>query len=463
MLLLHQLGVSCQNRFPINHGLYAVTGNFLNIGNPAVVDFLSIGVLDRKRNRVVGVVLSVCGQLQKLRFLHADRVDLADRKGAFCQCAGLIKDHDLGICQGLQIVAALYQNTDLGCAADASEETKRNGNDQRTGAGNHQEGQGPVNPSAEWLLGNQRRQDRQRQSSEYHYRGIIPGKARDEILNTALLIACVFYKVKDFGYGGFPKFLCGLDVQDTGLVDTTADDLHSRLHLAGHGFSGQGRSVQGGKAFENRTVQRDALSRFHNNGFSDLNLIRVNLNQLSVPFDVGIVRANVHQACDRFSGLGHRIGLEPFTHLIKQHNGNALGMFAQNECADGGNRHQEIFVKHLSMQDVRDCLPDNIPTDNHIADEKDRHLRQFREVEQAACKKQHRRHDNACEQVPLFSCHSVFSFRCSIKRVTLFLSIDEKHRLPCGSRCPAFHYALTVTSGSICLISAFASARTASN
>ena len=81
----------------------------------------------------------------------------------------------------------------------------------------------------------------------------------------------------------------------------------------------------------------------------------------------------------------------------------------------------------------------------------------------AACKKQHRRHDNACEQVPLFSCHSVFSFRCSIKRVTLFLSIDEKHRLPCGSRCPAFHYALTVTSGSICLISAFASARTASN
>lgn len=115
------------------------------------------------------------------------------------------------------------------------------------------------------------------------------------------------------------------------------------------------------------------------------------------------------------------------------------------------------------MQDVRDCLPDNIPADNHIADEKDRHLRQFREMEQAACKKQHRRHDNACEQVPLFSCHSVFSFRCSIKRVTLFLSIDEKHRLPCGSRCPAFHYALTVTSGSICLISVFASARTASN
>ena len=254
-----------------------------------------------------------------------------------------------------------------------------------------------------------------------------------------------------------------MDVQDTGLVDTTADDLHSRLHLTGHGFSGQGRSVQGGKAFENRTVQRDALSRFHNNGFSDLNLVRVNLNQFSVPFDVSIVRANVHQACDRFSGLGHRIGLEPFAHLVKQHNGDTLGMFAQNECADGGNRHQKIFVKHLSMQDVRDCLPDNIPADNHIADEKDRHLRQFREVEQAACKKQHRRHDNACEQVPLFSCHSVFSFRCSIKRVTLFLSIDEKHRLPCGSRCPAFHYALTVTSGSICLISAFASARTASN
>ena len=28
----------------------------------------------------------------------------------------------------------------------------------------------------------------------------------------------------------------------------------------------------------------DALSRFHNNGFSDLNLVRVNLNQFSRPF-----------------------------------------------------------------------------------------------------------------------------------------------------------------------------------
>lgn len=64
---------------------------------------------------------------------------------------------------------------------------------------------GPVNPGAEWLLGNQRRQDRQRQSSEYHYRGIIPGKARDEILNTALLIACVFYKVKDFWLRWIPQ------------------------------------------------------------------------------------------------------------------------------------------------------------------------------------------------------------------------------------------------------------------
>lgn len=67
MRFLHQLGVSGQNRFPVNHGLHAVTGNFLDIGNSAVVDFLSIGVFNRKRNRVVMIAVTLFQSLGKAK------------------------------------------------------------------------------------------------------------------------------------------------------------------------------------------------------------------------------------------------------------------------------------------------------------------------------------------------------------------------------------------------------------
>ena len=212
-------------------------------------------------------------------------MDFTYRKGSFGQSASLIKDYNFGMSQSFQIVAALYQNTDLGSTADTAEEAKRNGNDQRTRTGNNQEGQGSVNPDAKRLPSNKRRQDCQRQGGKYHRRRVVTGKACNKVLGSSFFIACIFNQVKDFRYGGFPKLFCGLDSQDTGLVDAAADDLHSRFHLAGHGFAGEGRMCPGRKKpLMNRTVQRDALSRlYYDNGFSDLNLVRVNLHQFAVP------------------------------------------------------------------------------------------------------------------------------------------------------------------------------------
>ena len=247
---------------------------------------------------MVGIILCICSQFQKLCLLHADRMDFTDCKGAFCQCASLVKDNHLSMCQSFQVVASLYKNADLGCTANAAEETKRNGDDQRTRTGDNQESQGTVNPGAKRLPGNEWRQDCQRQGSKYHHRGVISGEARDKILDPAFFVTCIFHKVKDFCYGGFSKFLCGLDGQNSGLIDTAADNLHSRFHLAGHGLASEGRSVQCRKSFDDLTVQRDAFSRLYNNGISNLNLIRVNLNQFPVFFDVGIVRADIHEACN---------------------------------------------------------------------------------------------------------------------------------------------------------------------
>lgn len=104
----------------------------------------------------------------------------------------------------------------------------------------------------------------------------------------------VFYEELDTFMNAF------IQVQNIFPTDapTAADNLHSRFHLAGHGLASEGRSVQCRKSFDDLTVQRDAFSRLYNNGISNLNLIRVNLNQFPVFFDVGIVRADIHEACN---------------------------------------------------------------------------------------------------------------------------------------------------------------------
>lgn len=63
----------------------------------------------------------------------------------------------------------------------------------------------------------------------------------------------------------------------------------------------------------------------------------------------------------------------------------------------------------LDMQNVRNCFPNNIPPNYCIADKEYSHLHIFGEMEQTACKEQHRRHKDACKQMLLFSCHKLSS------------------------------------------------------
>ena len=354
---------------------------------------------------MIGIVLRIRRQFQKFLVRYAIGLNFCDGKGAFRQSASLIEYHCFRVGQRLQVVTAFYKNANFGRAADASEETERNGDHQRTGAGDHQEGQRPVNPNTERLPRHQRRQDSQSEGGKYHRWRVVPGKTGDEVFHPALFVTGVLNKVKDFGYGGFSKFLCGLDSQDAGLIDAPADNLHARLHFTGHGFSRQSRSVQRGAALDDFPVQRDTLTGLYNDGVTNLHVLRVYLDQLAVLLNVGVVRANVHQAGNGAAGLGHRIGLEPLAHLIEQHNGYALGVFAQDQRTDCCDGHKEILVKHLTMQDVGDGFPDNIPANHRIADEVDAHLRPTLQREQRASGEQHRRHDDAGQQMLLLFCH----------------------------------------------------------
>ena len=61
---------------------------------------------------------------------------------------------------------------------------------------------------------------------------------------------------------------------------------------------------------------------------SDLNLVWINLHQLSCFHYIGKIRSDVHKRRDVPATLSNCIRLKQFTNLVKQHNSNSFGVLA---------------------------------------------------------------------------------------------------------------------------------------
>ena len=237
-------------------------------------------------------------------------------------------------------------------------------------------------------------------------------KLRDEVLGPGFLHAGVFHEVQNFGDGGFAKFLGGLNLQQAGDVDTAADDLVPGLDVPGQALAGEGGSVQGRSALQNDAVNGDALAGLDHDGGADLDLIRVYLLQLAVlALDIGVVRADVHQAGNALAALAHGHALEQLADLIEDDNGAALNVIAQGKGTHGGNRHQEALVKGLAVLDALDGLAEHVPADHQIRDAVQRQLHRRGEAGQQFQNgyKDHRC-DDLLEHFLLFFVHLSLSF-----------------------------------------------------
>ena len=117
----------------------------------------------------------------------------------------------------------------------------------------------------------------------------------------------------------------------------------------------------------NHTVQRHFLTWLHNNNAANLNLVWVYLLQLPILLNIGIVWADVHQIGNVAAAFSYCHALEQLPNLIKEHNRHrfgvitAAGIQCQRHRTHCGNRHQETFVKHLTVLDTFCRLQQNIP------------------------------------------------------------------------------------------------------
>ena len=144
------------------------------------------------------------------------------------------------------------------------------------------------------------------------------------------------------------------------------------MYLSREAFAGESSGVQTGRALFHHTVDGHFFPGLYHNDCADLHFIRVHLLQLAVLFQVGGVRANVHQFADVPAAFAHSVALEPFSNLIEQHDCNgfrvvaALFVESQNQGSYGGNSHEKTLVKDLAVPNAFHGLEQNVIADDPI-------------------------------------------------------------------------------------------------
>ena len=413
---VHELAVAHGYVGAVHLGGDAIAADLLHVRDTVAVDLAAVGPLEALADGMGGGALRQSGVLQNLLLGHGVVVNAGDVKDALGQGAGLVKDHHTGFGEGLQIVGSLHQHTGPAGTAQSGEEAQGDADDQRTGAADDQEGQGTVDPSAPVAAEahdqpNHRRQHRQHQSADADGGGIDAGEFGDEVLRAGFVGAGVLHQLQNFGDGGLAEGLGGADLQHARHIDAAADDLVAGGGVTGQALAGEGGGVQGRAALRHYAVQRDLLAGLHHDDAAHGHVVRVHLHQLAVLLDVGIIRANIHQGGDAAAALAHGVALEQLTDLIEQHHGHGLQIVAaslidgQRNGAHGGHRHQEVLVEHLTLDDAPEGLAENIIADDEISSQIQHRPGHAADGEELHHGHQHRRGNDAPEDLLLLLCH----------------------------------------------------------
>ena len=356
-------------------------------------------------------------------------VDIHDVEDAHGQGAGFVKDDGAGLRQRFQVIGSLDQNAGLARTADACKEAERDADDQRAGAADHQEGEGPVDPFAP--VGrlaedepDQRRKGCQRGGADHHHRRVIPGEAGDEVLGTGFAGGSVFHQVQHLADGGLAEDLCGPDVQNAAHVDAAADHFVSRPHVPRHAFAGQGAGVQAGLAGLHDAVDRDLFPGVDDDDAADLHFIRIHADQLSVLLNVGVIRADIHQFADVPAAFTDGVALEQFADLVEQHDRNGLIIIPGLQQADGQRTqrrygHEEVFVEHLAIQDALPGFLQDVISDDPVGNQPEQEQRNIADLHKLRQEMQedhqHGGDDDADQHLLLLFGHIFHSFRRNLR------------------------------------------------
>ena len=308
--------------------------------------------------------LGGCGACQQ--FLLRDsfrRAHLLYTEHSARQGAGLVKHDGVYMGDGIQIVAPFEKDAFPRGCADAAEIPQWNADHQRTGTGNDQKHQCPVEPRVEIIhksrmeKGPYPRHQHQKRGQRCHCRRIDTGKLADELFGRCFPRSSMLHHVKNTRKRTVREPAHRADMYDPVRRYHPGQHILARPDAAGDTFTRQGRRVERSRALQHRPVQRHTFAGFHFDFLPDGYFVRRHGLPCPVPQDSGHLRAHVQQRLDVVAGLVHGLVLKPFPHRIKEHDRKGFRIFPNIESPQGSHEHQRELVEHVTLADGFPRLP----------------------------------------------------------------------------------------------------------
>ena len=369
---LHELAAADVVVLPVDDRVQAHAGDLLDCCQPGRIEVSAVRTDDRLADRMRRALLCRRRNVKQLIGGAVLRMNCLHRENTVCQRAGLVKDHRIDGCKAFEVVGALDENAAARRPADAAEKAQRDRYDQCAGAGDHQKDAGAAQPVRPRLAEAQRRHQCEQHGADDDSRRIHTRKPRDEAFCLRFLFGGRFHQLENFGDRALGVAAADAHGKQAALVDRAAEHGISLRDGGRDAFAGQCGGLHGRFSGQHDTVQRDALTRPHDDRFPDRDLLRRNREFGSVPQHGGAVRPDVHERGNRAAAPSDGNVLKQLADLEKDHDECRLRIFSDCEGAERGQRHQQGLVKELSVQQISHGIGQHGVSGNQIRHGKER-------------------------------------------------------------------------------------------
>ena len=297
-----------------------------------------------------------CRRKRKAAFLVEvlGGVDFLDAQVAFGQCAGLIEHSHAQLRHLLDRFTALHMDTLLCQTAVTAQEAQRYGNQQRSRAADHEDGQRTVNPYGDRRARIEQRRDHGQQDCQHNnYRDELCRAVCHTLFERCLALFPIFLYMLDLVDRAVLK-PCGSAQQQQGTGIQAASQ-HTGIFYDLDRFSvaGQDTVIDRPFAAQDNAVDRNALARTDQYKIADADLGRRDAALLALHIDNrSLLRHKTGLLGERLMrGTKYEVA-DDFANPVQDQDDARFCAIAKQECAQGCNQDEQVFIKIFAVREI---------------------------------------------------------------------------------------------------------------
>ena len=258
------------------------------------------------------------------------------------QRAGLVERDLLDRGKGLEGVPALEQHAASRSAAERRDDRHRRRDDQRTGAGDHEQDKGAVNPVRVTI--EDQTPNRQGHCAEDNDRGVDCRESLHQRLHRSFRLVRSLDKVDNPAHRRVRSRRCGPNGQTAVAIHAPGDHVAARFYISRDGLPGDCRLVERGGSCEHDAVDRHSLAGQDIDGVSARYVLNRHRLDRAISVNPRSGRSNGHQLANCAARPVDCRRLQRQTKREQHHERARFSPVLEGNRPDGSDRHQEVHV-----------------------------------------------------------------------------------------------------------------------